>query len=140
MALCSHIEKVVSVLVYHLLTPLSFMNLTIFIAEKKGRNTELSKMSFILFRSLFNPLAVLCYLRQLLDPMTGGLKALYDLKQRGQVKAIGIGCNGSEAGSIEVCKGVSNAAKELDKMCNKEYKALDYILCAGPCNLLNHDN
>lgn len=79
------------------------------------------------------------YLRQLLDPWTGGLKALYDLKQSGQIKAIGIGCNGSETGSIEVCKLVSNAAKELEKICNRKYKALDYILCAGPYNLLNHD-
>ena len=79
------------------------------------------------------------HLGQLLDPNEGGLKALYDLKQTGKIKAIEIGCNGFKTGSLDICKRVGNAAGELEKMSNQHIKALDYILCAGPYNLLNQE-
>ena len=57
--------------------------------------------------------------------MNGGLKALFELKLTGKIKAIGIGCNGFDTGSLEVCKMVGDAASELEKTSGKNSKALD---------------
>eukprot|EP00929_Paragymnodinium_shiwhaense_P107164 TRINITY_DN7322_c0_g1_i1.p1 TRINITY_DN7322_c0_g1~~TRINITY_DN7322_c0_g1_i1.p1 ORF type:complete len:257 (-),score=23.34 TRINITY_DN7322_c0_g1_i1:270-1040(-) len=57
----------------------------------------------------------------------GGMKALRELKERGAIKAVGIGCNPYKFGSLRVCEEVAQLG------------GLDYILLAGPYNLLNQE-
>lgn len=77
------------------------------------------------------------HLNQLVDRNVGGLKALFDLKKSGKIKAVGIGCNVFEFKCLEVCKRVFEAAKELEIIDGSSFKALDYVLCAGEFNLLS---
>ena len=79
------------------------------------------------------------YLNQLTDKNEGGLKALLDLKKLGKIKAIGIGCNVFEFKTLQICKQVIEAAKTLEDMDGSDFKALDYVLCAGAFNLLNQE-
>ena len=81
------------------------------------------------------------HLKQLLDPQNGGLKALLELKLSGSIKAIGIGCNSFEYGTLDICRRVGEFAEQLVKEKNNinQCKALDFILCAGPYNLLNQE-
>lgn len=62
------------------------------------------------------------------EPGKGGLHALWELKEQGHIKAVGIGCNSYEFGSKEVCERVM--------MCGL---GVDYIILAGPYNLLNQE-
>jgi len=57
----------------------------------------------------------------------GGMKALRELKDQGHIKAIGVGCNPYKFGSLRVCQEIA------------ELGGLDYILLAGPYNLLNQE-
>lgn len=66
------------------------------------------------------------YLTQL-GPPQGGMTALQELKTAGKIKAIGIGCNPYKFGSREVCRTAADMG------------SLDYILLAGPYNLLNQE-
>ena len=81
------------------------------------------------------------HLKQFLDPLDGGLKALLELKLSGSIKAIGIGCNGFQHGTLDICRTVGDSAEQLAKEGSnlKDCKALDFILCAGPYNLLNQE-
>ena len=80
------------------------------------------------------------HLEQLNDLSDGGLKALLDLKKAGKIKAIGIGCNAFQHNTSEICRQVSDAAREMEKLQNdSKIKALDYILCAGAYNLITQE-
>eukprot|EP00928_Gymnodinium_smaydae_P089167 TRINITY_DN73168_c0_g1_i1.p1 TRINITY_DN73168_c0_g1~~TRINITY_DN73168_c0_g1_i1.p1 ORF type:complete len:400 (-),score=88.40 TRINITY_DN73168_c0_g1_i1:114-1235(-) len=70
--------------------------------------------------------AVEKYLEQLRGPK-GGLRALAELKATGAIRAVGIGCNPYKFGSREVCQAVVDMG------------GIDYILLAGPYNLLNQE-
>ena len=74
---------------------------------------------------------------QLINRNNGGLKALLALKQTGKIKAVGIGCNSFDWGSLDTCKEVFEAARNLEIAENSSVKALDYVLCAGDFNLIS---
>jgi len=70
------------------------------------------------------------------NPKTGfegktGIDALIELKQSGQIKAVGIGCNSFKHGSRDVCEKILNDAKGSG--------VIDFIHLAGPYNLLNQE-
>ena len=74
---------------------------------------------------------------QLIDSHKGGLKALLNLKRSGKIKAVGIGCNSFDWGSLDTCKVVFEAARALEIAEGTNVKALDYVLCAGDFNLIS---
>ena len=77
------------------------------------------------------------YRNQFIHPQRGGLKALLSLKQSEKIKAVGIGCNSFDWGSLDTCKEVFEAARSLEEAENSNVKALDYVLCAGEFNLIS---
>ena len=77
------------------------------------------------------------YRKQLINNKNGGLKALLALKQSGKIKAVGIGCNSFDWGSLDTCKEVFEAARNLEIAQKSNVKALDYVLCAGDFNLIS---
>eukprot|EP00931_Biecheleriopsis_adriatica_P055830 TRINITY_DN33085_c0_g1_i1.p1 TRINITY_DN33085_c0_g1~~TRINITY_DN33085_c0_g1_i1.p1 ORF type:complete len:358 (+),score=52.17 TRINITY_DN33085_c0_g1_i1:58-1131(+) len=65
--------------------------------------------------------------KSLEDLRQGGMQALRELKQEHKIHAIGIGCNSYKWGSKEVCQAVADMG------------GLDFILLAGPYNLLSQE-